>query len=200
MRYCYHPSTQLWESNVFTHVCLSTGGGGVSVWCYVLSGCLVPCSFQGSICPWGSLWRGGGSVKLSLCERGVPLKEESERALCERGWTDARVHILLECVLVCLCWSGRHLVDIEMHLIAICWDYIDPKFHSALTILLFVFTGEGGGGIKLRLFSKYSFPIWSSNYSLLLTHWISLFVYLETQRNVTLITTPETHYIPLHLF
>ena len=35
----------LGQYSIFTGVCLSTGGGGSSVWCQFLSGCLVPCSF-----------------------------------------------------------------------------------------------------------------------------------------------------------
>ena len=39
---------------------------GASVWCHFLSGCLVPCSFQGR----GSLSRRGDSVQGDLCPEG----------------------------------------------------------------------------------------------------------------------------------
>ena len=68
----YRPSTKLWEVNVFTVVCLSTGGAWVS---------LVPCPFQGTgslvpghflgryvrggwVCPW---------VGMSFCKHFVPV-------------------------------------------------------------------------------------------------------------------------------
>ena len=56
----------LGQGNVFTGVCLSTGG--VSVWCPFLSGCLVPCSFWDDLCPGGSLSGGG------LCQWDPPVR------------------------------------------------------------------------------------------------------------------------------
>ena len=59
---------KLWEGNVFTNVCLSTGGV-----CHFLAGCLVPFSF------WvyssrGSTWGGGGSAfngyRFRVCLQG----------------------------------------------------------------------------------------------------------------------------------
>ena len=65
-------------------VCLQ----GVSVWCHFLSGCLVPCSFQGGVLP----LRCGVCLQESLPPGGrrYPSPEPEKRA----------VRILLECFLV----------------------------------------------------------------------------------------------------
>ena len=59
--FCYPPPNEVCEGNVFTGVCLSTGGlsvrGGV---------CLQGVYFQGGSLSWGSLSRGG------LCHRDPP--------------------------------------------------------------------------------------------------------------------------------
>ena len=41
-------ANEVWGQVMFLHVCHSVGGGGGSV-CHFLSGCLVPCSFWGSL-------------------------------------------------------------------------------------------------------------------------------------------------------
>ena len=56
----------LGQGNVFTCVCYSVHGEGVSVWCHFLSGCLVPCSFEG-VSVSGSMLLPRGSLSLVLC-------------------------------------------------------------------------------------------------------------------------------------
>ena len=46
---------------------------GVCVWCHLLSGCLVPCSFSRNLCPVGSL--SIGSLFRGLCQGGSLSKE-----------------------------------------------------------------------------------------------------------------------------
>ena len=88
------PANEVWGKVMFLHmsVILCNGAKGVSVWCHLLSVCLVPCSFQrGGLCP-------GGSPSGGLCSVGVSVQAGSLDRKPLRMVKRA-VRILLECIL-----------------------------------------------------------------------------------------------------
>ena len=75
---------------MFLHMSVILSGGRFSIWCHFLSGCLVPCSFQGVTAKWGFSVKGDADPR--------PLKRV--------------IRILLECILVmfrCLPWNHANL-------------------------------------------------------------------------------------------
>ena len=87
----YYRPQRSCEGYVFTHVCLSMGGGG-NVWSWGVPALGGACSGR------GACWGGGGLVPGGACSRG--WVRGSRRLLLQT------VRILLECILVTVCrWS-----------------------------------------------------------------------------------------------
>ena len=79
------PASEVWGKVIFSQV-LVCPHGGVSVSYHFLSGCLVPCSFYGGLCPWFHVPFTGGlcqgfSVQGSLSSR-VSVWESLSRGVC----------------------------------------------------------------------------------------------------------------------
>ena len=106
----------LGQGNIFTGMCQSFCSQGL--WCHFLSGCLVPGSFQGCLCPRGLCHAGSVRGSLSrglsggLLSREMSVWGSLSGGLCQEDtpWTktflygkERAVGILLDCFLVTFC-------------------------------------------------------------------------------------------------